>query len=130
QPVCLPRWSNALGGQQHVDAAARTEIEHYFAGAQLGERRGVAASEGREQRLGGQASRLARIVEIGGDRIPAFARRAAAARGFRPSAAGPPYRRLRNLLGDGAIALPHDVAYPLEPGRLATLMTRHRSLPF
>ena len=71
--------SDALRGEQHVDAAARSEVEHRLAFVELRERGRVAAAERREQRLGGNAGLLAFVVEVGGDRIPRLGRRAATA---------------------------------------------------
>ena len=52
EAVRLARRTNALGGEQDVDAAARAEVEHRLAFAQVGERRGVAAAERRKQCFG------------------------------------------------------------------------------
>ena len=87
RPYALPVGPDAPRREQDVDAAARAEVEDRLAFVQLGERRRVAAAERREQRLGGKAGGLAGVVEIGGDRIPRLARRAAtAARSVRRAA--------------------------------------------
>ena len=78
ETVDLARRPDALGRQQHVDAAAGAEVEHRLAFVELRERRGVAAAERREQRLGGNAGLLPFLVQVGRDRVPRFGRRAAA----------------------------------------------------
>src|SRR5277367_801157 len=61
--------SDSPGGEQHVDASARSEIENDFAGVQLGKRGGIAASERCLQGLLGNLPGLRRVVEIRGDGI-------------------------------------------------------------
>ena len=61
--------SNALGGKQHVDAAAGAQIEDGFAGAEFGERGWVAATERRKHRLFGNLAGLTGVIEVRGDRI-------------------------------------------------------------
>ncbi len=51
EAVGLAGRPDAPGREQHVDAAARAEVEHRLAGAELGQRRRVAAAErGRDRR--------------------------------------------------------------------------------
>src|SRR5216684_4261230 len=57
----------------HVDAAARTQVEHRFAGLQLRECRGIAASQGGRDRCRGQIRLIAVGVEVTGYRIGASA---------------------------------------------------------
>ena len=69
------------------------------------ERGRIAAAERGEQRFGGDAGLLSFVVEVGGDRIPGFGRRAAAsaraaARGV-GVAVDHALRRLAVLLADG-----------------------------
>ena len=105
EAVDLARRADALRREQHVDAAARAEVEHRFAFVELRERGRVAAAERREQRFGGDAGLLAFVVEVRGDRIPRLGRRAAA--GARAAAGGggvavdDALRRLAVLLADG-----------------------------
>ena len=119
EPVRLAGRAHALGREQHVDAAAGAEVEHHLALAQVGQRRRVAAAERREQRLGRDARRLARLVQVGRDRIPRFARRAAAsARALRRRAATTGRRRrpLEHALRRGAVARLHRGADLLQRG--------------
>ena len=115
QAICFAARPDASRRQQHVDATARAEVQHRFAFTQLGERRRVAAAERRKKGFGWEAGRLASLVEIRGDGIPALgsaataaARRGAAARDRRCL---PP---TRDLLSDGAIARLHGIADFLE----------------
>ena len=70
EAVGLAGRTDALGRQQHVDAAAGAEIEDDLAGLQLRQRRRVAAPERRQQGLRGDARGLRVVVEIRGDRDP------------------------------------------------------------
>ncbi len=45
QPVSLAGGPDSLCGQQHIDAAARAQVQHRFAGAQLCERCRIPAAE-------------------------------------------------------------------------------------
>jgi hypothetical protein len=69
EAVGFAGWPHAPGGEQHVDAAARAQIKHSFAGAQLREGRWVPASERGQHRLFGNLLGLRLVVEIRGDRI-------------------------------------------------------------
>ena len=83
EAVRLAGGPDAPGRQQHVDAAARAEIEHGLARLQLGERGGVPTAQRRRHRLLRQLRRLAFRIEIGGHGVTrrgAAAARAAAAR--------------------------------------------------
>src|SRR3989442_12112434 len=55
--------------EQDVDAAARAEVEHHLARMELGQSGGVAAAEGGEHRLLGEARRLGRVVQVGRDGV-------------------------------------------------------------
>src|SRR5271157_3328301 len=77
QAIRLARRANAPRGEQHVDAAARTEVEHDFSRIQPGERGGIAASEARQHGGVGQFAGLVRAVEVARDRIAATAASAA-----------------------------------------------------
>ena len=106
EAVRLARRADALGGEQHVDAAARSEIEHDLAGTKLRERRRIAAAERSKQRLGWEAGGVVRAVEISRDRIGVeperrvFGRRAAARR----------LRALHDRFDRLAVLLLHDLA--------------------
>ena len=80
----LPVGPTRLRRQQHVDAAARSEVEHRLARLERDERRRVAAAERRGDRVGRQAAGLGVGVEIRGDRIAAAARGRAAAAASSP----------------------------------------------
>jgi len=56
------------GGQQHVDAPTRTQIQHPLPPAQLGHRHGVAAAQTRGDRLSGQLPLLTGRVQGGSER--------------------------------------------------------------
>ena len=62
-PKTRPRLAHLLGGDEAVDAAAGTEVEHGFAGAQVGQSGGVAAAGGRRHRFHGQALELGFVVQ-------------------------------------------------------------------
>src|SRR4051812_14592879 len=55
--------ADALRRENHVDAAARTEIKHRFAFPQRGDSRRIAAAEGRERRRLRKLAALLRVVE-------------------------------------------------------------------
>ncbi len=82
EAVRLAGGAHAPRGEEHVDAAARAEIQDGLAGMQLGERGGISAAERGEHGALGQLIGLAAGVEVGGDRIgrPTAARPAAARR--------------------------------------------------
>ena len=64
RPIGPAGRADAAGGEQHVDAAARAEVEHGLALVQLGDRGRVAAAErGQRRRVSGSSSRVARLVE-------------------------------------------------------------------
>ena len=118
EPIRLAGRTDAPGREQHVDPAAGAQVEHDLALAQIGERGRVAAAERREQRLGGDPRRLSCLVQVGGDRVPRFARRAAAsARAIRWSAAARGRRRsFEHALRGGAVARLHRGADLLQRG--------------
>ena len=62
EPVHVAGGADPLGGEQHVDAAAGTEIEHGLALAQLGDGGGVAAAEAGER---GGVGQVAEVVVVG-----------------------------------------------------------------
>ena len=57
------------GRQQHVDPAAGAEVEHRLAGAELGQRRGIAAAERGGDRRRRERRGLALRVQVRGDRV-------------------------------------------------------------
>ena len=69
QAVGAARGADALGRQQHVDAAARAQVQHHLAGAQLGQRRRVAAAQRRQHGGLGQAAGLHRVVQVARDGV-------------------------------------------------------------
>ena len=73
--------ADAPGGEQHVDAAARAEIENGFARLQFRERRRIAAAERGQQRFFRDLASLGGVVKISGDGIAATGRSARAAAG-------------------------------------------------
>src|SRR6185503_6382233 len=90
QAVGFAGRADAPGREQHVDTAAGPEVEHGLAGAELGERRRVAAAQGGANGVLGQTTRLGGVVEIRRDRVAArrLARAAAAGAARAASAAG------------------------------------------
>ncbi len=71
QTVGLARRTHAPRRQQHVDAAARAQVQHHLAGLQLGQRRWIAAAQRRQRRLFRQQPPLLVAVEVRRDRIAA-----------------------------------------------------------
>src|SRR5581483_5558995 len=69
ESVGLPLRTDAARRQQHVDASARSEIEHRLARLQLGERSRIAAAERGEHRRFRHDALLRVAIEIGGHRI-------------------------------------------------------------
>ena len=65
EPVHLASRSDALGREQHVDTAARPEVEHGLAGMKVCDSRGVAATEAREDRSFGKLLLGQLPVELG-----------------------------------------------------------------
>ena len=63
QPIGLAAGGDAAGGQQHVDPAAGTEVQHGFSWAQLSDGDGIAAAEAGPQCTLGQ---FAGVVVSGG----------------------------------------------------------------
>src|SRR5208337_1199412 len=96
EPVRLACRSYSARGEDHVDPAARSQVEHGFTGLKLGERGRIPASERRRKRLGGQRRLLAVAVEIRRDRVSRGRRRTAA----RAALVRDSIRRLRILLPD------------------------------
>ena len=76
EAVGLAGGADAAGGQQHIDAAARAEIEDRFAGLQLGQRGGVAAAERGLACFFRYFAVLRSVVEVRGDGIAASIERA------------------------------------------------------
>ena len=79
EAVGLALRADAARRQQHVDAAARAEIEHGLARFQLRQRGRIAAAERSENRLLRQRALLRLRVEIGRDRVLDAQRRLGAA---------------------------------------------------
>ncbi len=100
------------GGQQDVDAAAGTEVEHRLAGLQLGDHHRVAAAEARGHRLGRQLALLVRAVETGSERVVDLGAAAATGRG----------RRLLSRCS----AVRRAARTPVEDGERRLSLTRHR----
>ena len=71
EAVCFPGRSYALGGKQHVNAAAGAEIEDNFAGIEFSECSWIAATEGCKHGLFWNLAGLTGVIEIRGDRIDA-----------------------------------------------------------
>src|SRR5256885_285296 len=69
ETVRLAARTDPPGGQQNVDPSSRAEIEHRFAFVELGDGRGVAASERREFGSVGQRLALLARVELGAERV-------------------------------------------------------------
>ncbi len=112
ESVRLPCGADALGGQQHVDATTRPEVEDGLAFVQLGQRRRIAAAERREKRLGGKSGCFTGVVEVGGDRVPRLARRSATP--ARSAATRRVGRTLGHALRDRTVSLAHRVADRLQ----------------
>ena len=53
-----------MGGEQHIDAAPRSEIEHRLALVEVGDHQRVAASEARQDRFVGELAPLGDVVEL------------------------------------------------------------------
>ncbi len=77
QAVSLPAGGDAAGRQQHVDAAARAQVQHRLAGVQRGDGDRVAAAQAGPQRAVGQ---VAGVVVSGGAEAPGLERRRARSR--------------------------------------------------
>ena len=69
EPVNLSRRADTARGQQHVDAAAGPEVEDGLALVQIDERRRVAASERRVDRLFREPGGLFLLVQVAGDGV-------------------------------------------------------------
>ena len=63
EPEHAPGRADALRGEDHVDPAARAEVEHRLALAQLRDRGGIAATERGERGRVGQLAALLDVVE-------------------------------------------------------------------
>jgi hypothetical protein len=57
-PIGNASLAHPTGREQHIDPASGTEIEHPFAGTQLGYRQRIPAAQARRQRLGRQLALL------------------------------------------------------------------------
>jgi hypothetical protein len=93
------RRTDAPGGEQHVDAAARSEVEHRLALVQFGDGRRIAAAERGEGRGVGQLLAVAERVERGAEDLAAPVERLA-----RGAASGAGIAA-RDLGGGGGVAL-------------------------
>ena len=98
--------ADPLGREDHVDAAARAEVEHGLALAQVGDRGRVAAAERREHRRVGQLAALLGVVQ----RLAELRRVALAvgAAGAAPAAAA--VAPLGDRAGRLGVAAPHLLA--------------------
>ena len=67
--------ADAAGGEQHVNAAAGAEVEHYFTRTQFGERGGIATTERGEQGFFRDLDDLRGVIEIGRNGIATAAGR-------------------------------------------------------
>ena len=74
EAVSLARRTDAASREQHVDASARTQIEHDFARIQLGQRRRIAAAQRRQHRFLRNLLDLRDVVQVGGDGIATAAK--------------------------------------------------------
>ena len=81
EAVRLARRSHAAGGQEHVDAASRSEIENGLARLELRQRGRIPAAERGGSGLGRQRGRVTVRVDTGGDRIALTTGRGRAAAG-------------------------------------------------
>jgi hypothetical protein len=72
-PVDFAGGSDALRGQQDVDAAAGSEIQHDLAWLEIEEGCGIAAAKGDSDRFGGKVSGFGGGVQVGRDWISAAA---------------------------------------------------------
>jgi hypothetical protein len=72
EPVGLAGSADAPRREEYVDAAARTEVEDDLAGVEVGERRGIPASERGEHGLVRYGRRLTRVVQIRCNRVAAL----------------------------------------------------------
>ena len=96
QAVGLSAGGDAAGGQQHVDPAARTEVQHGLSRAQLGDGDGVAAAETGPQRTVGQ---FAGVAVPGGAEAARREGAGVAVSDLLPGACGPGQARVTG--GDG-----------------------------
>jgi hypothetical protein len=74
EPVGLAGGRHPPRRQEHIDAAARAQVEHDLSGAQLRQRGGIAATQRGPEGLVRQASRLLAGIEVTGDRIAPLGR--------------------------------------------------------
>ncbi len=104
EPVGDARRADTLRGQDHVDAAAGTEVEHDLAFVQLGDRGRVPAAERRQRRSIRQLAALLggveRLAERGLAALAADVAATAAALGAAAAAALGSDRGLRVALAD------------------------------
>ena len=118
QAVDLPARDDTAGGQQHVDSAARTEIQHGIPGVHLGDSDGVAAAEAGPQGAAGQFA----VLRIPGGTEAGFGERAGIAVGdLLPGACRAGETRVAG--GDGR---PDLVAIRGDVGAIAGLCFFHR----
>ena len=122
--------ADAPGGEQHVDAAAGAEIEHGFAGIELGQRGGIAAAERSQHRFFGNLAGLRGIIEIRGDRIAAAIERgrgaAAGASAGGDAQGGLPYFSFTTSLSSMRIPMaPYLHSCTMSRGSTALLRVQH-----
>src|SRR5579872_524091 len=80
QAVRFSARTYAARGKQHINSAARAEIEDNFAGLELRQRRGIAATKRRRHRLSRNRRFLRFVIEIAGDGVARAQSRRAATR--------------------------------------------------
>src|SRR4249920_3481577 len=108
EPVRVAGRPDPSRREQHVDPAARTQVEHGLALAQLGDGSGIPAPEARQDRGVGELGPLHRVVQLG---APDLVLRAAASRIATPVAAVPHVDRdLAVVLADLLPDLAHEIA--------------------
>src|SRR5262249_42203639 len=78
EAVDLACLADALGGEQHIDAAARSQIENRLSLSEINQRSRIPTPKGRRYRLCRQVTSLRIRVEAAGDRIGRAAGRVAA----------------------------------------------------
>jgi hypothetical protein len=69
ESVGFARGADSFGGEQHVNATARPQIEYGLSGLQLGQCGGIAAAERCRYRLRRQARGLVVPIEVGSNRV-------------------------------------------------------------
>jgi len=78
EAIGFPGWANAPCGEEHIDTAARAEIEHDFTRCELDQRGGIAAAERSKHCLLRDEPLFIGAVEVGRDGVATAKRRIAA----------------------------------------------------